>query len=154
MTHQLNRRAVVSAVAACASLRAVVTAAPISAVTGISSVTTPGALSDAIGAAGARLDYRAMFARVEQMIELLRIRYVRVGWNFDEKAAARTLKYFQRMAANPRLDDDDDDDYRKWETVRAFISDHGQSFDWIIYGNGARTPHAASRGNGTRHSTI
>jgi hypothetical protein len=143
LPHQLSRRTVVSAVAAFAGLPTVVTA--VAAITSSPSVITSSALSDAIAAAGARLDYRAMFARVEQMIELLRIRYMCAGWNFDEEAAARTLKYFQRMAANPRLDDDDDDDYRKWETVRAFISDHGQSFDWIIYGNGARTPHAASR---------
>jgi hypothetical protein len=135
MTHQLSRRAVVSAVAAFASLPAVAAAAPISAVTGIPSVTTPGALSDAIAAASPRLDYRAMLARVEQMIETLRTRYVCSRWRLDEKAAARTLKYFRRLAADPPLDDYDDDDYQEWEVVCAFISDHAQSLDWIIHGN-------------------
>jgi hypothetical protein len=133
MTHQLSRRAVVSAVIAFASLP-VVTAAPISAVTGIPSVTTPGALSEAIAAASPRLDYRAMLARVEQMIDILRTRYLYSLWRLDEKEAGRTLKYFRRMAADPPLDDHDDDDYQEWEAVCAFISDHAQSLDWIIHG--------------------
>jgi hypothetical protein len=135
MIHHLSRRAVVSAVVAFAGLPAVTTAAQISAVTGIPSVNTPAALSEAIAAASPRLDYRAMLARVEQMIEILRTRYVCARWRLDEKAAACTLRYFQRMAADPPLDDHDDDDYQQWEAVCAFISDHEQSLDWIIYGN-------------------
>jgi hypothetical protein len=39
---------------------------------------------------------KAILARVEQIVDLLRTRYVREGWKMDEDGAACTLAYWHR----------------------------------------------------------
>jgi hypothetical protein len=48
-------------------------------------------------------DHKAALARVEQIIDLLRTRYIREGWKIDEEGAARTLAYFRRCAEEGRF---------------------------------------------------
>ena len=95
------------------------------------SALTAGAAALATGTAAktAEPDPAAMLARAEQMVDLLRTRYIREGWKVDEEGAERTLRYFRRIAAGGP-----DDDW-EWETVVNFISNHGQSLDWIIRGD-------------------
>jgi hypothetical protein len=45
-----------------------------------------------------KIDHRAILARVEQIIDLLRTCYVRDGWKLDEEGAERTLRYFRHCA--------------------------------------------------------
>lgn len=71
----------------------------------------------------------ATLARAEEVVELLRTRYVRKGWQIDEAAAERALKYFRKSAA----DGSDDDELR--EAAIEFLSSHGQSLDWVFDGN-------------------
>jgi hypothetical protein len=42
---------------------------------------------------------RAILARAEQVVDVLRTRYVCQCWKLDEEAAARMLRYFRRKAA-------------------------------------------------------
>jgi hypothetical protein len=51
------------------------------------------------------------------------------GGKFDETGAENALRYFRRLARGGR------DTAREQERAHAFIYNHGQSFDWIVYGN-------------------
>ena len=42
------------------------------------------------------VDHRAILARVEEIIDLLRTRHIRDGWQMDEEGASRALAYFRR----------------------------------------------------------
>jgi hypothetical protein len=55
------------------------------------------------------IDDRAILARVVEIVDLLRTRYVCEGWKIDEKAAERALAYFRRRADGPSFKDEDDD---------------------------------------------
>jgi hypothetical protein len=82
------------------------------------------------------LDHRAILARAEQVVDLLRTRYVCEGWHekgLDEPAAERMLQYFCRQADGDGAPEDDQDP--EWEAALAFFFDHGQSLDWIMLGN-------------------
>jgi hypothetical protein len=72
---------------------------------------------------------RAMLARAEQIIDLLRTRYVRQDWKLDEEAAERMLQYFRHCAAGVSVHG------REWMAVVTFCGEHGQSLDWIVMGN-------------------
>jgi hypothetical protein len=41
------------------------------------------------------IDHRAILARFEQIIDLLRTCHVRDGWPLDEEGAEHTLRYFR-----------------------------------------------------------
>jgi hypothetical protein len=74
----------------------------------------------------------AQLARAEQMVDLLRTRYVSEGWHeawrSDEAAAGRMLQFFRRaLEGHP----DDDDEFQH---VCDFVFRHGQSLDWILDG--------------------
>jgi len=71
----------------------------------------------------------AALKRAEEIVDLLRTRYVREGWKIDDAAAEQALSYFRGWAA----DGSDDDDLR--EAAIRFLSSHGQSLDWVIDGN-------------------
>jgi hypothetical protein len=44
----------------------------------------------------------AILARAEEVVDLLRTRYVREGWKIDETAAERALEYFRSMQRTDR----------------------------------------------------
>jgi hypothetical protein len=78
------------------------------------------------------LDHHAILARAEQMIKLLRTRYICDGWHGkgpDEAAAERTLRHFRALASGAP-----DDDQEKEAAIRFFL-EHGQSLDWIFVGD-------------------
>jgi hypothetical protein len=74
---------------------------------------------------------RAILARAEQVVDVLRTRYVCQCWKLDEEAAARMLRYFRRKAAGAPDNDEE------WQAVVAFCGEHGQSLDWIVQGDPA-----------------
>lgn len=75
-----------------------------------------------------RSQLSAILARAEEVVDLLRTRYVREGWKIDEVAAERALEYFRNCAA----DGSDDDEPRV--AALEFLSSHGQSLDWVFDG--------------------
>jgi hypothetical protein len=76
------------------------------------------------------LDHRAILERAEEMIDTLRTRHVREGWQGpDEVAAERLLQYFRQRAEGVP------DDVDEWYAVMSFFKDHGQSLDWILLGD-------------------
>jgi hypothetical protein len=70
----------------------------------------------------------ASLERAEQVVDLLRTRYIREGWKIDEEAAERALAYCRAYAA----DGSDPDDER--EAAFDFFTSHGQSLDWVLDG--------------------
>jgi hypothetical protein len=72
------------------------------------------------------IDYRAVLARVEQIVDLLRTCHVRDGWKLDEEGAERTLRYFRRMAKGGR------EDHHEFTAANKFLYRNGQSLDWVI----------------------
>ena len=75
------------------------------------------------------INYAAILARFEQVVEDLRTRYVSDDFRLDEAAAARALLYFRHMAEGGPDDD------AKWQDALDFMIAHGQSFDWILCGS-------------------
>ena len=78
-------------------------------------------------------DVAAALCRLEQTIETLRTCVVCKGWHpngLEEPAAARALAYFR--AGCP---EESDEDFAEREAAFDFIYGHGQSIDWIIFGD-------------------
>lgn len=71
----------------------------------------------------------ASLARAEEVVNLLRTRYVRQGWKIDEEGAERALAYCRAYAT----DGSDLDEER--EAALDFFHDHGISLDWIFRGD-------------------
>jgi hypothetical protein len=80
------------------------------------------------------IDHRAILARVEQIVDLLRTRFVCEGWRMDEHGAARALDYFRRHVDGPAFTDEDEDTTAYHQALEFFRS-HGQNLDWIHDGN-------------------
>lgn len=76
----------------------------------------------------------AQLERAKQMIGFLRDRYITEGWKLDEDLASRVLRYFSMAVdhsdhgARPEYEGD-------WESVRAFVIEYDQSFDWLLAGD-------------------
>jgi hypothetical protein len=70
--------------------------------------------------------------RLEQMVDFLRYHIVCDGFQMDEEAAERALQYFRRWAA-----EDQYEDLEEWEATIDFLADHGQSLDWVLFGDPA-----------------
>jgi len=68
-----------------------------------------------------------MVARAERVVELLSTRVIREGWSFDTNRAARFLHCLRTF-------DFRDADSPEFVEILDWISDHGQSFDWILGG--------------------
>jgi hypothetical protein len=68
----------------------------------------------------------ASLARAEEVVSLLRTRYIRSGWKIDEAAAERALAYCRGYAA----DGSDPDDEQR--AAIDFFHSHGQSVDWVF----------------------
>jgi hypothetical protein len=76
------------------------------------------------------LDHHAILGRAEEIIDTLRTRHVREGWQGpDELAAERLLQYFRRCAEGVP------DDVDEWYAAMSFFKEHGQSLDWILVGD-------------------
>lgn len=75
-------------------------------------------------------DRQAVVSRAEQMVELLRDRFVCAGWHerFDEQRAATFIDAVRR-------EDWSSDDDPASPIVSSWMRDHGQSFDWLYDGN-------------------
>jgi hypothetical protein len=99
-------------------------------------------------AAPVELDWAAVFRRVQDAINTLRTCHICEGWKLDEEGAARTLEYFRGQAAG--LPDDMDE----WKAAVKFIGDHGQSLDWILWGEAnSMVAMLASHSRQARRST-
>jgi hypothetical protein len=68
-----------------------------------------------------------MVSRAERVVELLRTRVIRDGWSFDTNRAARFLHCLRTF-------DFSDGDSPEYAEILDWISDHGQSPDWILGG--------------------
>jgi hypothetical protein len=117
-TSTLSRRSIMTAVAtigAAAAVPALAEQVPIE--------TTPSAL------AADTIDRAGMIARAEQIVDLLSNRYIREGWHesFDRQRAAQFIESVRRF--DPNADDE------HFMTMRYWMPDHGQSFDWLLEGD-------------------
>src|SRR5262245_7376612 len=77
----------------------------------------------------AAMDYPAVLARTEQMLYFARESYVCAAWKLDEEAAARSLRYLRSLADG--LPDDDNE----LQAFVEFVRTHGQSSDWLLFGD-------------------
>jgi hypothetical protein len=68
----------------------------------------------------------ATIARAEQMVELLRSRFIHDGWKLDEKRAAAFLDSVRKL---------DPEDGDAMLPIVEWVSDHRQSLDWIFQGD-------------------
>lgn len=85
-------------------------------------------------------------ARAEQMIELLRSRYICDGWKLDEAAAERVLGFFRTSVQCPTSHESQAGYEDEWTFVVRFVGDHDQSLDWLITGDiSGMITRAASR---------
>lgn len=110
------------------------------------------ALSQEVPSTTAIDDRQRVVGRAEQMVALLRDRFVCAGWHerFDEQRAAKFLDAIRR-------EDWSADNDPASPIVRAWVRDHGQSFDWLytgdlvslICGAARRSPIAAAIPTGT-----
>ena len=80
--------------------------------------------------AAAAEDRPAVIARAEQMVEILRDCFVCDGWHesFDRQRASEFLDAVRQQ-------DYSAEDDPKLETITAWVSDHGQSLDWLYFGD-------------------
>ena len=85
----------------------------------------PAAAALALPAAAS--DRAAILARAEQVVELLRSRYICEGWHLDEVRAVDFLESVRRL-------DFTGADNEEMTTIVGWAADHGQSVDWIIRG--------------------
>src|ERR1700748_3834379 len=67
--------------------------------------------------------------RAEEVVELLRTRYIREGWKIDEDAAARALAYCRDYATDGSGPADDQ------AAALDSFHDHGISLDWVFRGD-------------------
>jgi hypothetical protein len=80
------------------------------------------------------VDHKGILARVEQIVDVLRTRYVCEGWEMDEAGAAHALIYFRRHVEGPPFRNEDEDTAAYHQALEFFRS-HGQNLDWIHDGN-------------------
>ena len=87
--------------------------------------------ADAAGAvpvaASAELDWPAIVARLELIIDALGTRHVRDGFKFDPVLAREALAHCRRVAAGDSEDDP--------APLLAFASRYGLRLEWILTGN-------------------
>jgi hypothetical protein len=66
--------------------------------------------------------------RANEMVRWLSESYVRDGWSFDAKRAARFLVNVQEF-------DPENGDCEHFRQIREWVPDHGQSLDWLFDGD-------------------
>src|SRR5947208_1749242 len=95
------------------------------------------------------IDHKAILARVEQIVDLLRTRYICEGWKMDEHGAARALDYFRRHIEGPPAFKDEDEETSAYHQALEFFSSHGQNLHWIHDGSpggmSCNLPHHSAR---------
>jgi hypothetical protein len=113
ITYTLSRRSIITAVATIGAAAAVPALAE----------QAPAIAADAIDRAG-------MVARAEQIVDLLSNRYIRKGWNeaFDHQRAAQFVESVRRF-------DPSDGECEHFTSMLKWMSDHGQSLDWLATGD-------------------
>ena len=82
----------------------------------------------ALAVPGFASDRAAILARAEQVVDLLRNRYICEGWNLDETRAVDFLDSVRRL-------DFTAGDSEEMTSIVGWATDHGQSVDWIIRGD-------------------
>ena len=108
------------------SRRALLAGAPAVAAAALAAATVTNAIAIA-QAKAASLDWPAIVMRADGMIAGLRNYYGPNKWTAaDEEAAGRVLKYFRDGAP---------DNEDEWTATIEFIGRHGQSLDWVFYGD-------------------
>lgn len=81
-----------------------------------------------------------MVARAEEIVRLLRTCYVCEGWELDGKRADEFLENVRRLGIKGRGRE------ARLTHIIAWVSDHGQSLDWLFRGNvGVMVCEAAAR---------
>lgn len=78
-------------------------------------------------------DRAAISARAEQMVEFLSTRYVRAGWSFDQQRAARFLDAIRTVDLTSEYVSQKDVEINA--EINSWVSDHGQSLDWLFFGS-------------------
>ncbi len=68
-------------------------------------------------------------ARAQQVVDLLRTRYIREGWKIDEPAAERAVAFCRRY------EEDGSELDEEREVTLNFFHDHGISLDWVFFGD-------------------
>jgi hypothetical protein len=71
-----------------------------------------------------------MVARAERVVELLSTRVIRDGWSFDLNRAARFLHCLRTFD----FKDVKDGNSPEFAEILDWVSDHGQSLNWILGG--------------------
>ena len=71
-----------------------------------------------------------MVARAERVVELLSTRVIRDGWSFDSNRAARFLHCLRTLD----FKDVKDGNSPEFAEILDWVSDHGQSLNWILGG--------------------
>ena len=71
-----------------------------------------------------------MVARAERVVELLSTRVIRDGWSFDLNRAARFLHCLRTFD----FKDVQDGNSPEFAEILDWVSDHGQSLNWILGG--------------------
>jgi len=71
-----------------------------------------------------------MVARAERIVELLSTRVIRDGWSFDTNRAARFLYCLRTFD----FKDVKDGNSPEFAEILDWVSDHGQSLNWILGG--------------------
>jgi hypothetical protein len=69
--------------------------------------------------------------RVKYIMKSLREGCVRGDWRLDEPDAARVVQYFRWVAEGQPEPENDPE----WQFVIKWMIAHGQSFDWIMFGD-------------------
>jgi hypothetical protein len=109
-------------------------------VVSVASVASASAIASPLNASIKEWQPSAALSRCELVVDKLRNCVVCEGWVMDDAAASRTLDYF-RLAASGAAPEDDEEFWLACE----FLSSHGQSLDWIFYGDpGALICNAAA----------
>ena len=71
-----------------------------------------------------------MVARAERVVELLSTRFIRDDWSFDKNRATRFLHCLRTFD----LKDVKDGNSPEFAEILDWVSDHGQSLNWILGG--------------------
>jgi hypothetical protein len=73
-------------------------------------------------------DSAATLARAEQIVDVLRTRYIRDGWRLNEQWATKFLDAVRRPYEG-------NGDSEEMTVILEWMSAHGQSLDWLWLGN-------------------
>jgi hypothetical protein len=84
----------------------------------------------ALAAAAPNPKRERMVARAERVVELLSTRFIRDDWSFDKNRATRFLHCLRTLD----FKDVKDGNSPEFAEILDWVSDHGQSLNWILGG--------------------